>query len=188
MTRQSKRLIAPITMGLILNLISSCGMPIPLKKDFIIRDKQSIRQHSSTDPTFKPYITRFESHGKTHLNDPSFTIGDIPINFGDTENPTFQGVCFEYADGKKEIIIRKNWWNLAPEKYRESLLFHELGHCRLAREHQDEKFDHDGATHKLSLMNSVILLPSNFEEFESAYLRELFTSNTDTLIQSFMSP
>ena len=169
-------------------LISSCGIPLPLQKDLIVKDVRSVRQFSKSDPAFASYIQEFEVRGKVILNDGSFSVGDVPINFGDTENETFQGVCFEYPDGKKEIIIKKSWWNGVDKNYRESLIFHELGHCRLGRDHRDEKVSHDGVQHKISLMNSIIISPIKYKEYKEQYQIELYTKETTELFISLGIP
>jgi hypothetical protein len=166
--------------------LTSCGIPLPLQKDLIVKDNAAIRQFESTDPVFKEYIKKFEANGQKHHGDKNFSIGDIPINFGDTENPMFKGVCFEYSDGSKEIIVQKEWWDNVDHAYRESLIFHELGHCRLGRDHHNKTHEQDQSTFKLSLMNSIIVAPGNYRRFEEDYLVELFTTSDSTLVQALI--
>lgn len=155
--------------------LSGCGIPLPLQKDLVVKDRNAVRQFATTNPAFNQYVQEFEQRGRVILNDGSFSVGDIPINFGDTENPAFQGVCFEYPDGTKEIIIRESWWQGASDAYRESLVFHELGHCRLGRDHLDDVREVDNINHKVSMMNSVIVPPQTYNQFRDEYLKELFT-------------
>ena len=133
------------------------------------------RRFQKSNPVFNEYIDKFEVHGRIYLKDANFKVGNIPINFLDPEESSVQGICTQYSDGSKEIIIRKEWWEQVSKKYHESLIFHELGHCRLGRDHLDEEYeDSDKTAYKLSLMNGVLVVPGEFEKFESAYLRELF--------------
>lgn len=169
-------------------LTASCGIPLPLQKDLVVKDLDAVRQFSQTDPTFASFVQEFELRGRVILNDGSFSVGDIPINFGDTENPNFQGVCFEYPDGTKEVIVKKEWWDNVNDEYRESLLFHELGHCRLGRDHLDEVVTHSGSSHKVSMMNSVIVQPNTYKNHKEQYQIELYTYNTDELFHSLGIP
>lgn len=164
----------------------SCGVPLPMQEDIVVKDVGAVRMFSSSDPLFSSYIEKFKQEAKSTLKVDSFDVGDIPINFGDTESDLYQGVCFVYADGEKEIIIRKSWWQEAGEDYKVSLIFHELGHCRLDRSHKDSVYTlSNGDEYKVSLMNSVILSPNDFKNFYKEYLKELFTGDEETIVNAF---
>jgi hypothetical protein len=165
-------------------LFTSCGIAIPLIKDYVEKKPGEVRQFNSTDPVFKSYISEFEAHARQQNGDQSFLVGDIPINFGNTENDQYQGVCFQYTNGQKEILIRKVWWNSVNKKYQKSLLFHELGHCRLNREHKNETVNKLNRSYKLSIMNAVIVSNVDYDKFESEYLYELFNKNEQLIIAS----
>ena len=123
-------------------------------------------------------------------------ISDIPINFGDLDAidgsavidhdhlfhesariSTTVGVCIKYGDGTKEILIRESAWNTYSTQQQEILIFHELGHCLLNRDHQDERYQ----GFKISIMNSILLNQTDYDYFYHDYIRELFTSNTEDL-------
>ena len=188
--------------------------------DFV-ENKRGGRKFSSSDPSFDMYIARFEEVGKKYTEDPYFQVGDIPINFGDTENPMFDGVCFSYANGDKEIIIKKSWWDRHTKKkeeedtdetsekgdtsdnddgskekpkkddekdnyslIRESLIFHELGHCRLNRKHEETLISADDKTNievKKSMMSHNIITANEYRKYKDGYWAELFTGSADTL-------
>lgn len=175
------------TATLLILGLSSCGVPLPLQSDLMIRGESAVRKFSSTDDAFASYISEFEQMGKTLKSDVNFEVGDIPVNFGDIENVDFQGVCYTYTDGSKEIIIRKEWWDGHTDDYRKSLIYHELGHCRLNREHLDDTVESlgegEGEIFKTSMMNSVIVRPRDYNRFTDSYHRELFTQDTADLFQ-----
>ncbi len=151
--------------GLLLSGFLSCGRQF----------NRESRHFQKSNPIFDEYIEKFEAHGRTYLKDANFKVGNIPINFLDPKETSVQGICTQYSDGSKEIIIRKEWWEQVSKKYHESLIFHELGHCRLARDHRDEEYeDADKSAYKLSLMNGILVVPGVFEKSEEVYLRELF--------------
>lgn len=171
-----------IIFGLfIMAQLSSCGLPFGA--DFIKKKAGEVRSNNSTNPVFTSYIASFEQAARAETGNTQFTIGDVPINFGDTENPDFQGVCFTYENGQKEIIIRESWWSTAEDSYRESLLFHELGHCSLNREHDDSTFQVQSKSYKSSMMSSVIVAPRDYNAYKSAYWKELFTQSKSQLMQ-----
>ena len=160
-------------------LLAACGKGDDSKISSVKLERiNRSRKFQQSDPAFDSYIQKFELNGRTYLKDATFEVGDILINFDDPEDSIFvhsgiQGICL---DKTKEIIIRREWWEQVSKQYHESLIFHELGHCRLGRKHYDEEYElskYEGIR-KLSLMNGVLVVPSVFEEFETAYLRELF--------------
>lgn len=177
--------ILTLTLSMTVGLLTSCGIPLPLQKDLVVKDINAVRQFSTTDPAFTKYVQEFEHRGRVTMNDGSFSVGDIPVNFGDTENPNFQGVCFEYPDGTKEVIVKRSWWSAVSEEYRESLIFHELGHCRLGRDHDDTVWENGDEVHKKSMMHSIIVSPNVYKDHKEGYHKELFTYDTLELLQVF---
>ena len=175
----NNRLFILLSLLTITIMTSSCGMPLLGKH---VEKRGGSRQHSTTDATFAPYVATFEVYGKQITSDSGFVVGDIPINFGVPENNSFQGVCYIYSDNSREIIIRPNWWNSATEEDRESLILHELGHCRLDREHDNEVTP---TSDKASLMHEVIVRGVMFQKHRSAYVDELFTRNKNVVNNSY---
>ncbi|MCO4792814.1 MAG: hypothetical protein KC493_03820 [Bacteriovoracaceae bacterium] len=163
---------------------SSCG----INKHF---DKQKkpegyVRQFSTTDDRFKSHVTKFENHAKIKTGNMNFKINDIPINFGDTENEQYVGVCFSYSDGKKEILIKAIWWNMASNDAKESLIFHELGHCALDRNHnEDHILNSKGEKIRASVMHPAIVSSRDYNEYYDGYVHELFTTDKGILTSLF---
>lgn len=86
---------------------------------------------TQTDIEFIPYIQEFESYyGKT--------VGHVPIGFADLDKK-IAGVCYRSIVGRQilraYILIDKDYWYLISEYQRINLIFHELGHCVLNRDH-----------------------------------------------------
>ena len=92
--------------GLLLSGFLSCG------KQF----NRESRHFQTSNPIFDEYIKTFEAHGRIYLKDANFKVGNIPINFLDPEEASVQGICTQYSDGSKEIIIRKEWWELVSQE------------------------------------------------------------------------
>ena len=61
------------------------------------------------------------------------------------------GQCKSYSDGSKQIVIDQPFWDRASELEREYVVFHELGHCLLGRDHDDTK---DASGKCISIMQS----------------------------------
>jgi hypothetical protein len=82
---------------------------------------------------FEPYFNSFLEEGLLRGYD--FTNNNINFYFADVELNNTAGLCY----GNDRIIIDRDWWNGANEKNKEWLIFHELGHCFLNRNHKNEK-------------------------------------------------
>lgn len=161
---------------------TSCGMSLIPKPDFVRVEGLSTKQHKSTDQEFAPLVGYFESYGKKEFNDPNFVVGDIPINFGDPKNGDHDGVCKIYGDNTREVLIRKSWWDKADQVSKKVMIFHELGHCRLDRRHNEETVQVNGRTYKVSIMHPVIPNSYDYGMHEEGYLKELYTSSKESIL------
>lgn len=114
------------------------------------------------DPSVQPYFDRFVDEGLSRLG---FVYGagitielvdDLPVIPGEVE---VLGQCGN--DGA--IRLKRDVWEQIPQdSTRELLLFHELGHCLLHREHANN-----------SVMSNPP--PADYEERRASYLDELFS-------------
>ena len=179
------KLLPLISLILLAIITSSCGMPIIGKH--VEKKSGTSRLFSSTDSSFTPYIAQFEAYAKSVTGNSNFSVGDVLVNFGDPEVNTFQGVCYIYSNDLREIIIRRQWWDSASDSDKESLLFHELGHCRLDRDHDDEVNIIGGKSVKMSMMNSIIVLGNDYSNHRPGYLDELFNGNKAAVTTSFIN-
>ncbi len=164
------------------SLKTSCG----IMKDLDPHEKGPLykRQFSTTNNEFLPIIAKFEKAAVKQLDQKDFLVQDIPINFGDTENNKYVGVCFTYSDGKKEIIIDRAWWSKVSITSKETLVFHELGHCRLNRSHDNALITRENKKIKSSIMNESIVSDQKYLSYKNGYQEELFTNKKNTLLKS----
>lgn len=168
-----------------LSFLNSCGIGGPL--DFIRRGEGHSRQHETTDPALLSYVQAFENEAQKQLQQSDFKVGDIPVNFGDPEHPEYVGVCFTYSDDRREVILRKEWWETADEKARQALIFHELGHCRLDRGHHDETISTESRDIRVSMMHSRMVYLNDYREMEEEYHKELYTQRSKEILSRIQS-
>lgn len=76
------------------------------------------------------------------------------------------GLCYTYPYSKREVFIDEFYWNSATEKEKRQLVFHELTHCILDKDHVDNEMDYMNA-YLLPLEEDILYkqLTSNIEEF-----------------------
>lgn len=139
--------------------------------------------NSTTSSVFNGYVALFEKELNLSSQKSNMAPSAIPINFGPIEEDQYEGVCHEYSDGLKEIIIRKEWWDSESESSRRLMIFHELGHCSLGRDHNDNRIPNKSNTmlYPESIMSSTLMSPDYFSTYEREYYIELFTKNPDAI-------
>lgn len=130
-------------------LFTSCGKLIP---DFL-NEQEGGRKYNSTNSDFKSYVSRFERFY-------GLAISDIPINYENLPSSTL-GLAISYTDGTKEIHINVGLWKHLSEGQREQVIWHELGHAELNRDHLDGMTDLDGQSCYKSIMNAYA--PNDYE-------------------------
>ena len=110
-------------------LLASCGSTYDhIESDDILGDGYK-------DPSLSTYLNQFEE-------DMGVTIpGHLSISIVDDlykiSNPNVDAVCWSNSRTKvgEKIEIRRSRWEVLSEASREQLLYHELGHCVLNKDH-----------------------------------------------------
>ncbi len=141
----------------------------------------------------EPYIISFKNEAK--LRSIEIDITNLIMEFSELENPDFCGECLSVANNPQvqrriRISIKSECWSNATAEAKESLIFHELGHCVLNRiAHKELRLPNGDLA---SIMNKV-----DMRLYESCvydlgggdcdkryrrkyYIDELFDENTPT--------
>ena len=79
------------------------------------------------DPTFMPYVIEFSQH---------VNVSRVTIQFGNVPEAA-SAACYKNNLGDMTINVRNTMWNILCDKQKRALIFHELGHCVLGRDHLD---------------------------------------------------
>lgn len=121
-----------VKLALIIPLLfNSCGRNAV--DDFVnkqIHNQNDTSHHrpATVEPSIQPYLDHFKALYKANVS--------IRIEFGDVQYPTV-AVCFRWSDGYRDIDVNEKAWKETGDLGKEQLIFHELGHCILNREHDD---------------------------------------------------
>jgi len=89
------------------------------------------------------------------------------------------GMCV-FSGSKRSVQLSSSAWNNSSDTFKEMLLFHELGHCLLNRDHKNTRHS-DGRPE--SLMASSLFSQSVYLAHRDEYLKELFTAETAQFVQ-----
>lgn len=129
-----------------------------------------------TDEEFLPYIDEFLVEAKQRGLTLEDEIAKVNIGFSSLDHDR-AGQCNRW---KSEILINRDYWERVDEIEKRRLIFHELGHCVLDRDHRNER---TSSNECLSYMRG---LENNFDcrfnncskVWEKYYIDELFDPST----------
>ncbi|HJW29308.1 MAG TPA: hypothetical protein VJ508_08635, partial [Saprospiraceae bacterium] len=125
------------------------------------------------DSSLQEYFNRFAAEGAARNVMVDYTASRVSGYIRLITTPNVVGQCAHDATKPNTVIIDKIYWDSADDLEREFVVFHELGHCVLNREHLDEA---DAQGNCISIMTSGNgSCKINYTQAtRSAYLDELF--------------
>lgn len=124
----------------LLFLLISCGK----FSDSVVQVDDVNTRSPRIENEFQPYVDKFfDLLGRTE---------DIIVEF--TNDEEYAGVCYYWLVGSNEIKINRKYWSNINDEMREQLMFHELGHCVLERDHDNSHIDLQGVMCPNSIMRS----------------------------------
>lgn len=130
-------------------------------------------RQSTIDPEFIPFVEKFEKEQNE--------VVDIDIMFKATEGQIV-ALCWRYDYNKQGISIEvdPNFWFSSTEMEKEETIYHELGHCILARDHTEELIDYKVPK---SIMYPYVFSLA-YEKYRSYYVDEL--KNQKVLLTDYL--
>ena len=98
----------------------------PLTLIFVILTGCGLPHSYSSDPDFDLYKQKFEQETGVRVT--------VPIVYDSLGKETV-GLCETFADGYRLIRIDTDFWQTMGNGGKEEVIYHELGHCQLDRDH-----------------------------------------------------
>jgi len=125
------------------------------------------------DERLVPYFDAFQEEAKTRGFDYDFKALRVDGYIQRIRENGVAGQCQAYESGQLAVVVQPIYWDNISEQDKEFLIFHELGHCILDREHFDDS-NADGTCK--SIMNSGgLFCDINYNDrTREEYLDELF--------------
>jgi len=142
-------------------LLSACGTQEPERS----RSANGVVAVSS----FKSYLNIFldqASQRGVYVDVDSLIVDFSDIHITDKENVL--GVCYLSPGSPPVVNIDRVHWRSLGLVERQLLLFHELGHCLLHRDHVEDS--------TISIMNPYLISAQTFSKNEEGLMSELFDS------------
>lgn len=118
-----------------------------------------------------PFILEFEEVAKGYGKE--IRVDKSVILETNWDGSGFVGFCY----GNGLVKIKKEYWDLASYEERYWLMFHELGHCYLKREHLNDLIDTGDYLCPISIMNAGVVNLYCIDYFilnKTLFLDELF--------------
>ena len=156
---------------------------------FTCQTREAAPQYRVPDDV-EPFVRLFETEARQRGID--MKIDNLIVEFAKPESNLVCGMCRGAQSRQKTIFISTDpyCWQQATKESKEALVFHELGHCFLARQHTIRQFPNGDYA---SLMNpddvtiySSCLYPigggneCDKRSRRQYYVDELFNENTPT--------
>lgn len=126
-------------------------------------------------PELRPFYITFEEEAAARGIEINLTEEEVTGNIAQLGNMGVLGVCVRSDEEPNRVAVDQEAWASASFAFRELIVFHELGHCVLDREHLDDAVD--GVC--VSIMNSGLIgceLSLEDASVREAYLDELFAN------------
>ncbi|MEL7121054.1 MAG: putative metallopeptidase [Bacteroidota bacterium] len=123
-----------------------------------------------------PYFERFENAARERgfvidLNAARVT-GEIDV----IDDDGVAGQCTYRSHAPNSVLIDQEFWDVASDLAKEYVVFHELGHCQLGREHREDA--HANGTCVSMMRSGLGNCRDNYSRFTRvSYLNELFDSS-----------
>lgn len=123
--------------------------------------------YQGIDPEFQEFVDEFQVDS---IQQGKPVTVYIPINFHEMDG--FAGKC----KNKAEILIDPDDWESRSVHQQKALIYHELGHCVLGRDHYNETVSDGLFGRPVSIMTEHLgLVDFNSSHFDS-YIEELFNN------------
>jgi len=98
-------------------------------------------ERAAVDSQLQVFFEEFSTEAQIRGLEIDLTEMDVSGFFDNIEDQLTMGQCKQYDDDSKEVVIDADHWNKLSSTEKEYLVFHELGHCVLGREHLNTKDD-----------------------------------------------
>ncbi len=130
-------------------------------------------EYPGVDIELWEYFARFEHEAEKRGLTIDLKERGISAEIIDVDGENVGGVCTYHEDDANHIDIDRYIWNNTSDYLKELILFHELGHCYLLRDHRNDAYS-DGRCKSLMRSGTTDCFDSYNSTTRTVYLNELF--------------
>lgn len=158
-------------------LLTSCKDEIDSNPNTETNNPNTInKSFPNVDQRLWSYFEKFEIEGQRRGHNTDLIAGGITADFASLEGSVAGRCTFNGNHTVHHITMDIEFWNQFPENIKEMIVFHELGHCYLHRDHNESQFSNGVCR---SIMRSG--LGDCIDNYQSStrdnYLDELFSNS-----------
>ncbi len=133
------------------------------------------KTYQNVDPAIWAYFEKFEKEAAKRGLDIDLAAAGITGSIEKIHTHGTVGLCNHRLNEPNRVIIDTDFWNKASESSKEMIIFHELGHCYLARGHKDDA-NSDGTCASIMRSGKGGCIDFYNSSNRPAYLDELYTA------------
>jgi hypothetical protein len=142
-------------------------------------------QDKSINPELVSYLNEFQKQAKLHHT--SVDSSHLVMRFSEMSD-SMLAYCSQSTNGPT-VVVKGSWWNDVGNSDRESVVFHELGHCLLHLTHDnstENAYDYFGSSlykqgFPSSVMNKYHFSAYTYQLNRETYIDRLFNEKNNTL-------
>ncbi len=165
-----KKNVFVIPTACLMLIFSSC------QKDNIEVEPEVEVQFSNVDPELWSYYASFENEAAKRGFDYDLDAMQIVGIIQEIPEENVAGSCKYGSHINNEVTIDQTFWNRSSSLYKEFVVFHELGHCVLLRDH-DESVDGQGRCLSIMRSGTMNCRDSYSLQNRDGFIDELFFQN-----------
>jgi len=133
-------------------------------------------QFANVDPELWPYYTAFENEANLRGFDYDLDALQISGEIIEIHEDNVAGSCKFGSHINNEVTIDLGFWNKSSSVLKEFVIFHELGHCVLLRDH-DESADGQGRCQSIMRSGLTNCRDTYSLQNRDQFIDELFFQN-----------
>lgn len=100
----------------------------------------SSNSYPDVDEALWVYFQRFEEEGRARGIEVDLIAAGITGVIEPLDEDDVAGQCSFSSHFPNHVTIDQAFWNRSSDRVREFVVFHELGHCDLGRDHREDRF------------------------------------------------
>jgi hypothetical protein len=131
-------------------------------------------ESAEVDNRLVKYFKSFEIEGLARGLEINLAANDITGDIVDIDDSNVAGRCQYGSHVNPHIIIDSEFWAQASEYGKEMIVFHELGHCYLKRDHLEDEMD-NGVCASIMRSGKGSCYDNYNQTTREFYLNELFS-------------
>ena len=129
--------------------------------------------YPEVDEPLWPYFERFEEEGRRRGVTVDLRSARISGRIAEISKDRVLGQCSYQRNNHNHVTVDESFWDRTSDRGREFVVFHELGHCFLLRDHLETTFT-DGACTSIMRSGTGRCRDNYSQRTRDAYLEELF--------------